>query len=353
MPGEKTEKATPKRRQDERKRGNVFQSAEVVTIFTMLATFYVLKAMMPSAIKTMEELISHYMSEAATTDKIGQAQLHSYLMDSLIAFAKTALIPLLVCCAVASIATMFQTRGLFSSKGFAFKAERISMLKGFKRMFSMRAFVELLKSILKIAILLYVIYTILKNEIFVLPRMMDMSVDGAMSKTGAIIMQIITKAGAIFVAVAAADYLYQWKDYEKNLRMTKQEVKDEFKQTEGNPEVKGRIRQIQQERARQRMMQAVPTADVVIRNPTHIAIAIKYNKDNDRAPVVVAKGVDSLALRIVAVAEENDVYVTENKPLARALYDAVPLDAEVPEKFYRALAEVLAYVYSLRKKDME
>ncbi len=353
MPGEKTEKATPKRRQDERKRGNVFKSEEVVIIFTMLATFYVLKSMMPSIIRTMKELISHYVSLAATTDEIGHTQLQSYLMYSLIAFAKSALIPLLVCCAVASIATMFQTRGLFSSKGFAFKAERISMLKGFKRMFSMRAFVELLKSILKIAILLYVIYTILKNEIFVLPQMMDMSFNGALSKTGTIIMQIITKAGAIFVAVAAADYLYQWKEYEKNLRMTKQEVKDEYKQTEGDPEVKGRIRQIQQERAKQRMMQAVPTADVVIRNPTHIAVAIKYNNETDRAPVVVAKGVDSLALRIVAVAEENDIYVTENKPLARALYDAVPLDAEVPEKFYRALAEVLAYVYSLRKKDTE
>jgi len=353
VPGEKTEKATPKRRQDERKRGNVFKSEEVVIIFTMLATFYVLKSMMPSIIRTMKELISHYVSLAATTDEIGHTQLQSYLMYSLIAFAKSALIPLLVCCAVASIATMFQTRGLFSSKGFAFKAERISMLKGFKRMFSMRAFVELLKSILKIAILLYVIYTILKNEIFVLPQMMDMSFNGALSKTGTIIMQIITKAGAIFVAVAAADYLYQWKEYEKNLRMTKQEVKDEYKQTEGDPEVKGRIRQIQQERAKQRMMQAVPTADVVIRNPTHIAVAIKYNNETDRAPVVVAKGVDSLALRIVAVAEENDIYVTENKPLARALYDAVPLDAEVPEKFYRALAEVLAYVYSLRKKDTE
>ena len=319
----------------------------------MLATFYVLKSMMPSAVVNMEDLIRKFMDLAATTSKVTQSDLQNYLITSLIVFAKTAMIPLLVCCVVASIATMFQTRGLFSSKGYKFKAERISMLKGFKRMFSMRAFVELLKSILKIAILLYVIYTILKSEIFVLPRMMDMEFDGALSRTGEIIMQIIQKAGAIFVAVAAADYLYQWKDYEKNLRMTKQEVKDEYKQTEGDPEVKGRIRQIQQERAKQRMMQAVPTADVVIRNPTHIAIAIRYDREKDRAPVVIAKGVDSLALRIVEVAEASGVYVTENKPLARAMYDAVPLDSEVPEKFYRALAEVLAYVYSLRKKDTE
>ena len=324
-----------------------------MTIFTLIATFYVLKSRMPAAMRDMEDLISHFVALAGTTRAVTQTQLQSYLMTSLVTFAKTAMIPLLVCIAVASIATMFQTRGLFSSKGFQFKAERISMLKGFKRMFSMRAFVELLKSILKIVILLYVIYSILKNEIFVLPQMMDMSYPGALSKTGAVIMEIIKKACAIFVAVAAADYLYQWQQYEKNLRMTKQEIKDEYKQTEGDPEVKGRIRQIQQERARQRMMQAVPTADVVIRNPTHIAIAIRYDREKDRAPVVVAKGVDSLALRIVAAAEASGVYVTENKPLAHAIYDAVPLDAEVPEKFYRALAEVLAYVYSLRKKDTD
>ena len=319
----------------------------------MLATFYVLKSMMPSALNTMEQLIRDFVTLAATTQQVNAGKLQNYLVTGLIAFAKTAMIPLLVCIAVSSIATMFQTRGLFSSKGFKFKAERISMLKGFKRMFSMRSFVELLKSILKIAILLYVIYTILKNEIFALPQMMDMSFNGALSKTGAVIMEIITRAGGIFVAVAAADYLYQWQQYEKDLRMTKQEIKDEFKQTEGDPEVKGRIRQIQQERAKKRMMQAVPTADVIIRNPTHIAVAIRYNRETDRAPVVVAKGVDSLALRIVEVAEENEVYVTENKPLARALYDAVPLDSEVPDKFYRALAEVLAYVYSLREKDKE
>ena len=353
MPGEKTEKATPKRRRDERKRGNVFQSEEVVTIFTMLATFYVLKSTLPSAMQTMEQLVRDFMDIAATTQQITYGKLQDYFVTSLIVFAKTAMIPLLVCIAVASAATLFQTRGLFSTKGFAFKGERISMIQGFKRMFSMRAFVELLKSILKIVILLYVIYTILKSEIYVLPQMMDMSFNGALSKTGAVIMEIITKTGGIFIALAAADYLYQWKQYEKNLRMTKQEIKDEFKQTEGDPEIKGRIRQLQQERAKQRMMQAVPTADVVIRNPTHIAVAIRYDRERDRAPVVVAKGVDTLALRIVEVAEKNEIYITENKPLARALYDAVPLDAEVPEKFYRALAEVLAYVYSLREKDKD
>lgn len=352
MPGEKTEKATPKRKKDERKKGNVFLSQEVVTVFTLLATFYILKLMMPYAVRTMEAAIRHYTEIAASTDEITYGGLRSYYYDSLALFAKTALIPLIACSLVATMATMLQTRMLFSSKSFAFKGERINPIQGFKKMFSMRAFVELLKSILKITILLYIIYIILKNELFQMPRMMDMQFSGALSKTGAIIMEIVLKAGAVFVFLAAADYLYQWWQYEKNLRMTKQEVKDEYKQTEGDPQIKSRIRSIQQQRAKQRMMQNVPKADVVIRNPTHYAVAIKYDQSVNRAPVVVAKGVDSLALRIVKVAEDNGVYVTENKPLARALYESVEVDREIPERFYRAIAEVLAFVYSLKKKDL-
>jgi len=353
VPGEKTEKATPKRKKDERKKGNIFLSQEVVTAFTLLATFYVLKMMMPLALNTIEAAIRRYTSLAATVDEITYGELKSYYYDSLIVFAKTALIPLFVCSLAASAATMFQTKMLFSPKGFAFKGERISPIQGFKKMFSMRALVELFKSILKITILLYIIYSILKSEILVLPRMMDMSFLGALSKTGAIIMAIVKKAGAIFVFLAAADYLYQWWQYEKNLRMSKQEVKDEYKQTEGDPQIKSRIRSIQQMRAKQRMMQNVPKADVVIRNPTHYAVAISYDQSVNRAPVVVAKGVDSLALRIVKVAEENGVYVTENRPLARAIYESVEIDREIPERFYRAIAEVLAFVYSLKKKELK
>lgn len=353
MPGEKSEKATPKRKKDERKKGNIFLSQEVVIVFTLLSTFYLLKMMMPSILSTIEAFIKHYTSVAATVDEITYGELKSCYYDSLIVFAKTALLPLFVCCLAATIATMAQTKMLFSSKAFAFKGERISFLKGFKKMFSMRSFVELLKSILKISILLYIIYSVLKTEIMIMPRMMDMSFLGALSKTGSIVMTIVLKASAVFVFLAAADYLYQWWQYEKNLRMTKQEIKDEYKQTEGDPQIKSRIRSIQQMRAKQRMMQNVPNADVVIRNPTHYAIAIMYDQSVNRAPVVVAKGADSLALRIVKVAEDNGVYVTENKPLARAMYEYVEIDKEIPERFYRAIAEVLAFVYSLKKKELK
>jgi len=350
MAGEKTEKATPKRKKDERKKGNVFLSQEVVTVFTLIATFYVLRMMMPFAIDTIEAGIKHFTSLAATEDTLTYAELQRHYIDLALIFAKTALIPLLVCGLVAAIATMAQTKLLFSAKGFTFKASRISPAQGFKKMFSARSAVELLKSILKITILLFVIYSVLKSNLSQFPRMMDMTFNGSLSATGAIIFAIVLKAGTLFIVLAAADYLYQWWDYEKNLRMTKQEVKDEYKQTEGDPQIKSRIRGLQQQRARRRMMQNVPKADVVIRNPTHLAIAIKYDQNVNRAPVVVAKGADELALRIVRVAEESGVYITENKPLARALYETVELDKEIPEQFYRAIAEVLAFVYNLKNK---
>lgn len=353
MAGEKTEKATPKRKKDERKKGNVFLSQEVVTILTLFGTFYTLKFLMPSIISTLEENFTYFNALAASKTELSANDLSSMFIDLVIVFAKTALIPLLVCGLVAIISTMFQTRMLFSAKAFSFKAERISPIKGFQKLFSMRSFVELLKSLLKICIVLYIIYIVIKSELLLMPQMMHMSFMQSISKTGSIIMTIVTRAGAVFVFVAGADYLYQWWQYEKNLRMTKQEVKDEYKQTEGDPQVKGRIRQIQQQRAKQRMMQSVPTADVIIKNPTHYAVAIKYDQDKNNAPRVVAKGIDSLALRIIATAEEHNVYVTENRPLARALYESVDLDSEIPERFYKAVAEVLAFVYSLRKKELK
>ena len=353
MAGEKTEKATPKRRTEERKKGNIFLSQEVVTIFTLLGTVYSLKLMMPSNMRTLEESIRQFSDIASTMTELSFGQLSSFFVSLLIVFAQVAIVPLMVCVLAAVISTMFQTRLLFSSKAFSFKAERIDPLKGMKKIFSMRSFVELLKSLLKISIVLYVIYSVIKKELLLMPQMMYMTFDQSLSRTGSIIMSIITKAGIAFIFVAGADYLYQWWQYEKNMRMSKQEIKDEYKQTEGDPQIKSRIRAMQQQRAKQRMIQNVPTADVVIKNPTHYAIAIKYDQDKSSAPRVIAKGVDSLALRIIAVAEENNVYVMENKPLARALYESVDLDSEIPERFYRAVAEVLAFVYSLKKKDLK
>lgn len=353
MAGEKTEKATPKRKQDERKKGNVFTSREVVTISTLLTVFFAMKLLLPSALGILEQTVSRYFLLGSGQSGLTSEDVAAFFVDCCLTFCRTALPLLLTAALTAVIITMAQTKMLFSAKAFQFKAERISPLKGFKRMFSLRSLVELTKSLIKISVLLYLIYTVMKAELPMLPRLMDMTPMAAMSRTGQIIFSIVLKAGLIFAFLAAADYFYQWWEYEKNLRMSKQEIKDEYKQTEGDPQVKGRIRSLQQQRARRRMMQNVPNADVVIRNPTHYAVAILYDQNKHRAPVVVAKGVDAVALRIVKVAEENGVYVTEDKPLARGLYENVEIDREIPENYYQAIAQVLAFVYSLKKKDLK
>ena len=344
MAGEKTEKATPKRKQDERKKGNVFLSRDAVTIASLLASFYGFQLLAPMIFSTMEQSLTKYLSLGAAQTQIMPHDLQTLFVDGCLTFAKAALPFLCLCMLVSVVVTMLQTKMLFSTKAFSFS--------GLKKLFSMRSLVELIKSLLKIGVLLYVIYSVLREDIQILPRLMDMSALQAIVYTGNLVMKIALQAGLIFVFLAGGDFLYQWWEYSKNLRMSKQEVKDEYKQLEGDPQIKGRLRSLQQQRARRRMMQSVPAADVVIRNPTHYAVALQYVQSRNSAPVVVAKGADALALRIIAVAEESGVYVTENRPLARALFETVEVDQEIPAEHYQAIAEVLAFVYSLKKKDL-
>ncbi|MBE6749126.1 MAG: flagellar biosynthesis protein FlhB [Ruminococcaceae bacterium] len=351
MAGEKTEKATPKKRKDERKKGNVFLSKDAVTAVSLIASFYALKVFASTIFSGIQDLVKRYISLAGTTEVFLSSDISTTFTDLGLVFLKCAMPLVLVSALVAVVVTMAQTKMLFSPKAFAPKFSRINPLNGIKKMFSMRAIVELLKSLFKIVVLLYVVYTVLIDEVVTLPTLINMTPVSAINKTGEIIMDVVLKSGIAFVFLAAADYLYQWWDYEKNMKMSKQEIKDEYKQVEGNPQIKGRQRNLQQQRSRQRMMQNVPEADVVIRNPTHFAVALKFDRDKDRAPRVVAKGMDQLALRIVKVAEENDVYVTEDRPLARALYDAVEVGDEIPEEFYKAIAKILAFVYNLKNKD--
>ncbi len=349
MPGEKTEKATPKRKQDERKKGNIFMSREVTTVFSLLAVFTALRILLPGSILSMEEFVAKYIKMGSDVEKLSNGELGDIFLDAILLFASVALPILLVAMLTAVVITMAQTRMLFSTKAFAFKGDRINPLKGFKRMISMRSLVELVKSALKIAVLIYIFYSVFSGRLEYLPNLMSMDFNQALAVGGTMIFDIVLLCGGIFAFLGAADYFYQWWQYEKNLKMSKQEIKDEYKQMEGDPQVKAHIRSLQQQIARRRMIQQVPEADVVIRNPTHFAVAIKYDKEKHAAPIIVAKGADDLALRIIKVAQENDVHVTENKPLARALFDNVDLDAPIPFEYYQAVAEVLAFIYKLKK----
>ncbi len=248
------------------------------------------------------------------------------------------------------IGTAAQTKMLFTWSAIAFKFDKLNPINGLKNMVSLRSLVELAKNVLKLTLLGVVSYFVLRDEVNMIPNLMDMSMDQALSFFGDLVISLILTLVAIFAVVAVLDYFYQRYDYEKKLKMSKDDIKEEYKMTEGDPQIKQKRKQKQMEMSQRRMMQAVPTADVIIRNPTHYAIAIAYDSKKHAAPVVVAKGADFLALKIIETAEEHDVFITENKPLARSLYETVELEHPIPESFYVAVAEVLAVVYSIKKK---
>ena len=250
-----------------------------------------------------------------------------------------------ILCAVA--ATFAQTRFLVSTESIKPKFSRLSPLQGFKRLFSLKSLVETGKHMIKIVILLVIIFLSIRDMFLESSNYLYTDLTAAVAHLVEVAGGMVVRICIAFVAVAALDFFYQWWDYEKQMMMTKQEVKEEYKQMEGDPQVKGKIKEIQRRRAQQRMMQQVPGADVVIRNPTHFAVALRYHEQEDNAPVVVAKGVDELALRIVKVAEESGVSVVENVPLARALYASTKLDREIPPDLYGPVAEVLVYVLKL------
>jgi flagellar biosynthetic protein FlhB len=348
----KTEKATPKKRKDERKKGHVAVSKDAVMITSLLGIFMMLKLLFPYMYKTLRNYMIKYISLAPTVGILSNYTKKVYL-DTVIAIVKAAFPILLVSALLAVIATGVQTRFIFTKSNMAPKFNRLNPLQGIKNILSLKSLVELIKSLIKIIILVLILYQIIKGDLRAVARTIDMDLLDSTVYVLSAIMEMIIKVSIVFLAIAGFDYFYQWWDFERQIRMSKQELKEEYKQTEGNPEIKGRIRNLQRERSRSRMMQAVPTADVIVRNPTHYAVALRYNLEKDNAPMLVAKGQDELALKIVAVGEENGVYVLENKPLARGIYASTQVGAEIPPEYYGMVAEILVYVYRMNNKIIE
>ncbi len=267
--------------------------------------------------------------------------------EMLVIFAKSAGPLLLITVVVAIAATFAQTRGLVTGELLRPKFNRISPLQGFKRLFSLRSIIEAVKGILKIVILLWLIYTCVSDLIIVSSSYLYMDIHEACKHIFNAIFSMMLKVGLAFLVLAAFDFLYQWWDYEREMKMSKQEIKEEYKQTEGDPQVKGKIKELQRRMAQQRMMQQVPQADVVIRNPTHFAVALRYKLGEDEAPVVLAKGQDFMAQRIVAVAEEHKIAVVENVAGARSVSANTACGREIPPMLYGAVAEVMVFLYKL------
>ncbi|MDF2887803.1 MAG: flagellar biosynthetic protein FlhB [Lacrimispora sp.] len=348
----KTEKASPKKRRDERKKGHVAVSKDVVMIATLLGTFVMLKALLPLMYRTMRDYMIKYVSLAPSADTLSDYTTGIF-WDMVIAIAKAAIPIILVSTTLAILGTGIQTGFLFTKSNMAPKFERLNPIKGIKNLLSLKSLVELIKNLIKIIILGVILFQIIKSDLRAVARTIDMNLmDSAVYVLDAI-MNMVVKVSIIFLAIAGFDYFYQWWDYERQIKMSKQEMKEEYKQTEGNPEIKGRIRNLQRERARSRMMQSVPTADVIIRNPTHYAVALRYNIEKDNAPVLLAKGQDELALRIVAIGEEHGIYVLENKPLARGIFASTKVGEPIPPEYYGMVAEILVYVYRMNNKIIE
>ena len=348
--GSKTEKATPKKRRDERKKGNVFLSQDAVAVATLLASFMTFWLMAGRIAEELTGFMQLCVSYCASKEAAGTL-LRDLMMQGLLLLAKTVLPITLATALAAIVATFAQTRLLVSGELLRPKFSRLNPLEGFKRLFSLKSVINALKGILKITILMIIIYFSLTGMFHESSKYLYSDIRAAGAHLFDVGMGMVVRIVIAFVALAAADFLYQWWDYEKDLRMSKEEIKEEYKQMEGDPQIKGKIKEMQRRRAQSRMMQQVPQSDVVIKNPTHFAVALRYHPDEDNAPIVLAKGQDELALRIVKTAEENGVAVVENVPLARALYAQTDLDQEIPPSLYNEVAEVLVYIFRLNEKN--
>ena len=343
--GEKTEKATPKKRRDERKKGHVMLSKDAVAVASLVGSVLILRLTFTSAAEQIQRFIQYCLALARDPNVVPMPK--ELLLQSVVLVARVAGPLLAVTILLTLIATMAQTRMLISFELIKPKFDKINPINGFKNLFSLKSLVEVLKNVIKITILLYIIYTSLRDIMEVAERYLYADILGACSHLFNAIFLMLMKVILAFLVIAAADFLYQWWDFERQMRMTKQEVKEEYKQTEGDPQVKGRIKQLQRQMSQSRMMQQVPGADVVVRNPTHVAVALRYRSGVDTAPVVLAKGLDYLALKIVEVAEENNIVTIENRPLARRLYAEAELDQAIPPELYEAVAEVMVYLYKM------
>ncbi len=353
--GEKTEEPTQKKIDDSRKEGQVAKSKEVASALTLVALFVMLKVWISTLGRQLLELFPGYYERMTEYVTLEGGQLSTRMFSSLVTFAleRVAVIILpfmLIGFVICFVADLVQVKWKPTTKPLQPKFSKLNPISGFKKFFSVQSLVELLKSLIKIAIIILVIYNEFKDKWQAVLLVYHMPLMQAVLMAGDMLISIGLKISIIFIVVAAADYIFQrWKHHE-DLKMTKQEIKDEFKNTEGDPQIKGKIRQRMMEASRRRMMQDLPKADVVITNPTHYAVAIRYDTAIADAPFVVAKGADYLAQKIKEVAREHHIEIMENKPLARSLYANVEIGEQIPQELYVAVAEVLAAVYRAQGK---
>lgn len=350
--GEKTEEPTSKKREDARKEGNLPKSQEIGHVIVLLAGIVFLRLYVPTIGRLYGESLTYYLT-LFTPEMLRNASDISYIQNILIratiTFFQAALPVSLMVLFWGIVSQILQVGFLFTTKPLEPKFSKINPISGFSKFFSVRSLVETIKNLLKLAIVGSIAYNTVKGEY---PRVLSACNESVLEISVAMLMlsyKVSMRIVLTLIVIAILDLIYQRYDNTQKLKMTKQEVKEEHKQQEGDPQVKARIRQLQREMASRRMLQEVPEATVVITNPTHLSIAIKY-EETMSAPMVVAKGADHMAMKIREVATEHDIPLVEDVPLARAMYGEVEPGDEVPMEFFNAVAEVLAYVYRVQGK---
>lgn len=346
---EKTERATPKKRQEARKKGQVAKSPEVPASLSLLFGFLCFAFMgnyfKERILHLFGSLFQDWITMDVTPDNVIK------LFTQLVIDMALLLAPLFAVSIIfAIVGNIMQIGFLLTGDPLKMRLSKLNPIKGFKNIFSMHALVEFLKSILKVVIIAVCVYMTIRSDWARLLGLWSVPIEGIFSFAAGLTMKLGITISAVLVVLAFADFMYKRYEHEKSLRMSKQDIKDEYKKTEGNPLIKGRIREKQRRMALQRMMQEVPNADVIITNPTHFAIALKYDAGKMEAPVIIAKGMDYVAQRIKQIAKENGVITMENKPLARALYERADIGDSIPADLFQAVAEVLAYVYKVKGK---
>ena len=353
--GEKTEPATQKKLSDARKEGQVAKSKEVTNGMGLMALFLVLRIWAGKmGINFLETFETVYNRIPQVVSFLGgtapDRELTLLLRHGAIQILLIVLPVFLIGVLVAFCSNIWQVKWEPTTKPMQPKLSKLNPIKGFKKIFSTSSLVELVKAIIKIIIIVYMSYGYIKNRTDYLILLYDMEIMPALQLVLKVVTDLGIRISAVYIVFSFGDYAYQKWKFAEDMKMTKQEVKEEYKNQEGDPQVKSKIRSKMMEVSRRRMMQALPQADVVITNPTHYAVAIKYDPAVSDAPVVIAKGQDYLAQKIKEVARENKVEIVENKPLARMLFANVEVGEAVPPEMYQAVAEVLAFVYHLQGK---
>lgn len=353
--GEKTEPATAKKLQDARKEGQVAKSREIGNGLGLLALFLVLKlwvgtmaeqllGLFSDTYDRIPEMVTFWRGFMPTNDT--RIVFQDMMLDTVIICAPILLVGMVV----AFLSDVVQVGWKPTAKPMQPKFSKINPISGFKRIFSVNSLVELIKSLLKIGLIVYICYDYLADRWELIYILYDMPLLQAIGLAAETVTDLGIRVSIVYMVIALADFVYQKVKFSQDMKMTKQEIKEEYKQQEGDPQIKGKIRQKMREVSQRRMMQNLPQADVVITNPTHYAVAIKYDPEVADAPLVIAKGEDYLAARIKEIAKENNIEIVENKPLARMLYANVDVGQAVPPELYQAVAEVLAFVYKIQGK---